>query len=261
MNRAIMTNIIDRIRSKKVIVLLLSNSVTENFIVNALLALGATAICTRDPDDANECASKTQSLLINMGTFDEAFLDYARLGQERSYQRKIPIVLDPVGCGFTASRMRVVENCIDNGGITLIKGNYAEISALATYECMQRGVDSGQESISLASMKKLSARVNCAVLATGATDFVCYESREKSFSYGHSLMTSVIGMGCLVGAVAAAALAVEGDIFVASCFAAVACGIAAEAAAQKASAPGSFQIAFIDALYQLPQHIEMRDDF
>lgn len=260
MNRALMTSMVTRIRDKNVLVHLLTNSVVENFSVNALLAIGATAICTRDPADTKECAAKIDSLLINMGTFDDSFLSYVRCAQEIARQRQIPIVLDPVGCGFTATRMRIVQSLIGYGGISLIKGNYAEISALATLDCTQRGVDGGRDCIALKHVKHLSKHIGCGLLATGPTDVVCYGSSDSSFSCGHPLMESVIGMGCIVGAIAAAALAVENDVFIASCFAAVACGIAGEAAAKKANTPGSFQTAFIDALYQLPEYIAVRDD-
>ena len=65
-------------------------------------------------------------------------------------------------------------------------------------------------------------------------------------------MTRVTGVGCAQGAVVAAFCAVSGgDWFSAAATAALATAVAGDMAAEKAKFPGSFQIAFLDALAEI----------
>jgi hydroxyethylthiazole kinase len=64
-------------------------------------------------------------------------------------------------------------------------------------------------------------------------------------------MTRVTGMGCTASAICGAYLAVNDDPFMAAVQAMVTMGVAGEAAFAKADAPGSFQTAFIDALFRI----------
>ena len=64
-------------------------------------------------------------------------------------------------------------------------------------------------------------------------------------------MQAVTAMGCAASALVAACLCVEKDAFVATASALLAFGVAGEIAAQSANGPGSFAVAFIDALHTL----------
>ena len=64
-------------------------------------------------------------------------------------------------------------------------------------------------------------------------------------------MAQVSGMGCVAGALAAACLAVEPDGLLATEHALILLGAAGEIAAGRASGPGSFVPAILDALHRL----------
>ena len=69
-------------------------------------------------------------------------------------------------------------------------------------------------------------------------------------------MAQVTGTGCLSGALIAAFMAVEPDRLKAAAGALLTSGIAAEIAAERSSGPGTFEVAFRDALAALrPQDI------
>lgn len=73
-------------------------------------------------------------------------------------------------------------------------------------------------------------------------------TRTARVANGDVLLTKVTGGGCALGAVMAAFAAVEGDAFVATVAAVTTYTVAAELAAERAAGPGSFAVAFLDAL-------------
>ena len=71
-------------------------------------------------------------------------------------------------------------------------------------------------------------------------------------------MQSVTGMGYVLSSITAAFCAVEADPFQASLLSAAFYSLCGEQAAQRASCPGSFKVAFLDALYH-PNFDSMRE--
>ncbi|QUC04484.1 hydroxyethylthiazole kinase [Atopobium sp. oral taxon 416] len=61
--------IADRIREKQPIVLNLSNVVTIGKVANALSAIGASLITSKDIDEAKEMVSIADAVVINTGTW------------------------------------------------------------------------------------------------------------------------------------------------------------------------------------------------
>ena len=74
------------------------------------------------------------------------------------------------------------------------------------------------------------------------------DDRVIEIANGSPLMTKVTALGCSLSAIVAASAALTSDAFVATASAIAIYGIAGEMAAEKASHPGSFRIAFLDAL-------------
>ncbi len=177
----------------------------------------------------------------------------ASAAQNIANTREIPIVLDPVGCGFTAARLIATDNILRSGGISLVKGNWSEIVALATGYSGPRGVDS-EDGVPIEQLIiELSNRLASAIVVTGETDISCFEGHVNTTYRGHEMMKRVIGMGCVVGAVAALMLSITEDTLMAATAAVTINGIAGEIAAKGAEHPGSFQSSFLDALSSLPE--------
>ena len=86
---------------------------------------------------------------------------------------------------------------------------------------------------------------------SGATDLVGDGERLAAIANGHALMAKVTAMGCAASALVAACLGVEPDAWRATAAALTIVGVAGELAAEKAAGPGSFAVAFIDALFNL----------
>jgi hydroxyethylthiazole kinase len=67
------------------------------------------------------------------------------------------------------------------------------------------------------------------------------------------MMASVTGMGCTATALTGAFAAVNDSGFAAAVHAMALMGIAGEMAAERSNGPGSFQVSFLDALFQMQE--------
>jgi hydroxyethylthiazole kinase len=99
--------------------------------------------------------------------------------------------------------------------------------------------------------EKLANQRKATVVVTGRVDIATDEKRTYHIANGHSMMTSVVGTGCMAASVIGAFAAVERDLALAAACALACYGIAAEVAAEKASGPAAFKARLFDCLYSL----------
>ena len=92
------------------------------------------------------------------------------------------------------------------------------------------------------------------IAISGAVDFVTDGERNGKIYNGVEIMTRVTGLGCALSAATGAFCAVQKDYVQAVVDAFVIYGICGEMAAQKAVTPGSFAVAFIDALSMIGEN-------
>jgi hydroxyethylthiazole kinase len=126
------------------------------------------------------------------------------------------------------------------------------VLSLAQRTSATKGVDSVhgvQEAAEVAAA--LAERLGFTVAITGEEDFVTNGDRSCWIANGHPLMGKLTGSGCTATALIGAFLAVEEDPVAASAGALAYFGVAGEKAAETADAPGSYQVALLDALYRL----------
>ena len=103
----------------------------------------------------------------------------------------------------------------------------------------------------LALARRLARRAGAVVAVTGAVDYVPDGTRAFRVAGGHPLMPRITVMGCSLTGVVGAFLAGEGDPLEAAACALAAYAVAGERAGARATGPGSFQVAFLDALAAL----------
>ncbi|HHW39630.1 MAG TPA: hydroxyethylthiazole kinase [Syntrophomonadaceae bacterium] len=246
--------VLNKVRESTPLVQCITNYVTVNDVANILLCFGASPAMVEVRGEVEEFAEAISALYINLGTLPGEQKEAAVAAARRATELGKPIVLDPVACGAISRRMEVVRELLDCSRIAVIKGNTGEIKSLAGYSGKMRGVDSVDEGEGiLDACRSLAERLNTVVVATGKTDVVSDGRRTCLVENGTPLFTLVTGSGCMAGALAAAAAAVEGDGFVASAAALAAMGIAGEKAAELsgAGAPGTFRVRLFDAVYGL----------
>ena len=260
-------NILDTLRQKNPLVICITNDVVRTFTANGLLAIGASPIMSECSEDLKNLIVYASALLINIGTLTPEKVCYYKEGIKLAKSYNVPVVLDPVGCHAGAYRLSVVLDLIKTGSISLLRGNQSEIKAIydalspedkANNSTAGKGVDGAQVEDSAVIAYRLARLINCSVVATGEEDYVSDGTRVFAVPHGHSIMTAVTGTGCLLGAVLAAFLGIYHSFkesmsigeFLASALAYY--GLAGESAVKVSGIkPGSFSVAFMDALYTL----------
>jgi len=237
------------LRAKNPLIHNITNFVVMNYTANALLAVGASPVMAHAVEEVEDMVSIAGALVINIGTLSPLWVEGMKKAMRAAKSFGKPIVLDPVGAGATGYRNAVLSELLQAASPTLIRGNGSEILALAGSNVRTKGVDSTASSTdSLEAARLLSNQFGCVVSVSGATDIIVRGDKVAFVDNGVSLMTKVTGMGCSASAIAGAFCAVQKDAFEAAVSAAAVMGVSGEKAFEKSQLPGSFQIAFLDAL-------------
>ena len=255
-----------RVRKARPLVHHITNTVTQNDVANATLAIGASPVMAQAPEEVEAMVAQARALVLNLGTPAVERVDAMLRAGRRANREGIPVVLDPVGAGATPFRTAQIDRLLGEVRLACVRGNAGEIAALAGRPGAVRGVDTaaggGPEGDSAQLAPALAARLRCAVAATAAVDIVTDGARLVRLALGHPWLRQITGSGCMASACVGAFAAVEEDALAAA-VAALACfEIAAEHAAKTAAGPGSFRVALFDALAALePGTVAARGDW
>ncbi|WP_266365065.1 hydroxyethylthiazole kinase [Tellurirhabdus rosea] len=245
-------NDVEQIRAQAPLVQNITNFVVMNNTANALLALGASPAMVHAAEEVEDFVSLASALVVNIGTLDANFVAGMRRAMRRAKDLGKPIVFDPVGVGATPFRNETSRELLALAAPDIIRGNASEIMALAGLDAQTKGVDSTQGSDSAVdSGRRLSRELGCVVVISGADDYIIRGDETAVVSNGHPLMTKVTGMGCTATALIGAFAAINADQFRAAWHAMAVMGICGELAARVHAAPGSLQVNFLNALYEL----------
>ncbi|WP_394554523.1 hydroxyethylthiazole kinase [Agromyces sp. MMS24-JH15] len=269
--------LLDRLREVSPLTQCITNSVVTNFTANALLAIGAAPAMVDIVGEAGPFAGIAGGLLVNLGTPNREQRDAAREAVASARAAGTPWVLDPVAIGALPIRTALAHELLAFRPAA-IRGNASEILALAGTGTGGRGVDAADSTDAAADAARRLADSSGAVVAvSGPIDLITDGVRVARITNGDALLTRVTGGGCALGAVVAAFLgaARDGvgttrtssgaptgpdgyDPFEAVVAANLAYTVAAELAAAEASGPGTFAVAFLDALARVDR-VDLRD--
>jgi len=245
---------ISAIREKVPLVHSITNYVAMNNTANALLALGASPVMAHAENEVEDMLDIAGALVVNIGTLSDPWIRAMKLAIEKAGRKNIPMVFDPVGAGATGLRNNAIHVLFPSGPPTIIRGNASEINAAAASAATTRGVDSTESSESaLDSAKRLADTYGSTVCISGAVDYILNGEKTVKIHNGHTLMPKITALGCTATALCAAFAAVNNSPLQATAGAMATMGIAGELAAESdyCRGPGSFQVAFLDALYNL----------
>lgn len=244
------------VREKAPLVHSITNYVVMNSTANALLAIGASPVMAHAIEEVEDMVAVALSLVINMGTLSEKWVESMLLAGNAARKKGIPVVFDPVGAGATPYRNRVAASIISVCKPSIIRGNASEIMSLAKGTASTKGVDSTISSNSaLDAGTRLARETGAIVVISGKEDFITDGKIVRSVRNGSALMSKVTGMGCTASAIVGAFAAVNSDLVEAATHAMTVMGVAGELAAQKAEGPGTMQLYFLDALYNLTPEV------
>ena len=228
------------------------------------------------PDDVIETAKIAGANYINVGTLLPFYKDaLPEIAQRLNYLDK-PWVLDPVAAGIGHTRTAILQ-AFKAAPPTMIRANASEVIALANMwglntetvgdasEHRPAGVESVDDvesatgaAVALAQYlteqhakhSSHDASTRCAVAVSGIADLVTDGETVYRLPGGSAMMTKITGAGCSLGGVAATYLAVS-DPLTAALSASLLYNRAAEIADTTSHGPGSFQVAFLDALWNV----------
>ena len=240
------------LREKRPLVHHITNYVTVNDCANITIAVGAAPVMADAPEEVCEMVTFAGALVLNIGTLNRGQIESMILAGGMANDRKIPVILDPVGAGATRFRTDTALRLLDELKITILKGNAGEIGVLAGAEAQVRGVDSfGMTGDPIRIAQHFAKRAGVAVVVSGATDIVTDGKRILLVDNGHPMMGSISGTGCMAASVTGAFAAVSEDPIIASAAALAAFGIAGQRAAAGTRGPYSFKTALFDKMAAL----------
>ena len=252
-------NDIHAVRTQSPLVHSITNFVVMNLNANVLLAAGASPVMAHAHEEVKAMVGIAQSLVLNIGTLEPYWVDSMKVALAAAQQRGIPTVLDPVGAGATPYRNQTLNEFLEVGHPSVIRGNGSEIMSTANAAIQTRGVDSSASANdALGAAQALTARTQGTVCVSGETDHILdAHKRWARLSNGHVWMTKITGVGCSSTALIGAFCAVQPDAWRATTSAMALMSVAGEVAAEKAQAArqgvGSMAALLLDELQLLDE--------
>ena len=252
MKKQQLSDLFSLVREKRPLVHHITNYVTVNDCANITLCAGGAPVMADAAEEVEEMAAVASALVLNIGTLNKVQVGSMVLAGRMANDRKIPIVLDPVGAGATQYRTKTVRRLMEELDITILKGNAGEIGVLAGAEGKVRGVDShGLAGDPQTIARDFAKDEGLTVVVSGETDIVTDGKHTLLVDNGHPMMGSISGTGCMAASVTGTFAAESKDTVLASAAALAAFGIAGERAAACARGPFSFKTALFDELAAL----------
>jgi hydroxyethylthiazole kinase len=238
------------LRKQAPLVHCITNYVAMNIAANVTLAAGASPAMLHAAEEVTDFVPLAGALTINIGTLSAPWVASMTAAANAAQAADVPWVLDPVAHFVSPYRTGVAQDLLALQP-TILRGNASEIIALSGAAGAGKGADSGDSvADARAAALTLAKTHGCVVGVSGPQDFITDGTRVAHVTGGSELMPRVTALGCsltaLVGGFAAVCPAFDATV--------AAFGLFAEAgarAAQQASGPGSFQVAFLDQLHAL----------
>lgn len=250
-----MLHYLSAIRAASPIVHCITNYVTANDCANLLLACGARPVMADAPEEAAEITAGSQALVLNLGTLSKERFSAMLTAGKQANQLEIPVVFDPVGAGASAFRSACAERLLREIRFAAIRGNPAEMQALAGGKKRFAGIDAAPEDTENAPAlaQTLAERYQTVIMLTGETDNVTDGKTLIRIRSGHPVLRQITGAGCMLSALTGAFLTAERSAE--SCAAAaLAVGLAGQTAAEQTGENGgnaSCRNHLIDAVYRM----------
>ena len=242
------------LRERRPLIHCVTNYVTMNDCANLAYAIGASPMMAMAMEEAEEITARSSATLLNTGTpSTERFAFCRRCGCEAN-RLGHSVVVDPVGIGASAWRLRETELLFTEVRPTIIRANASECRALLRIGGDEKGVDS-LSGTDLTILKELAAQAakshQCTVLLSDAVDIVSDGVRTEVVSGGSASMRAITGAGCMLSLLCTAFCAVTSDAFGAACSASRFWKACAERAESLSGGIGGFHMALFDAAEHL----------
>lgn len=248
---------IEKVRAENPLAPSITNTFTQNFVVNAQSAVGGTANIFNLPDEGENMANLARAVYINLGTLIPIHAETVLRTLRALNKKHTPFVLDTIRIGYGNLRTELLTQ-MKNFKPAIIRGNATEIIALA--KLWDLSSHEGQEIIG-ANVKetvdeaafsaiRLAKFTGGTVAISGEKDLIT-DGEVMIYSIGGSvLMKKIVGSGCALGGVMTVYLTVASPIIAAFTASAI-FNCAGSRAAEKFTTPASFKVEFLDELFRI----------
>jgi hydroxyethylthiazole kinase len=237
-----------RMRAAVPLVQCITNYVAMSTAANVVLAAGASPAMVHAAEEVGEFTPMAGALTVNIGTLSGHWIAGMVAAAEAANAAGTPWVLDPVAHFISAFRRETTARLMALQP-AIVRANASEAIALAGAAGMGKGADAGDTVAAAEAPARALARSTGAVVAvTGEVDFVTDGERAVRITGGHPTMPRVTALGCGLTALTGAYAAVTPDALEAAAAACAHYAAAGELAGRGAPGPGSFAVAFLDAL-------------
>ena len=248
---------VDDVHTKNPMAPSITNTVTQDFVANAQLAVGGSAAMLYLADECEDIAKVAPAFYINMGTAMPFYADTLPKTAQALQDNQTPWTLDPVGIGLSSLRTDILKQ-FKKFKPSIVRGNASEIIALAKLWGLienvggnVRGVDSTEKvSSAKTAAMELAKFTSGAVAVSGEEDLITNGKQTILCAGGSELFTKITGSGCALGGVMAIYLTVATP-FIAALTATTMFNLAGSKAAAQFPTPASFKVNFLDNLYEL----------
>lgn len=243
---------LDELRKARPLIHCIANLVSANDCANVLLAAGASPMMAQAPEEMEEIAAISSATVLNTGAPDREKFTACRLSGGFAAKNQ-PVVLDPVGVGASAWRLKETEKLLATFAASVVRVNLGEARALLHRAGEEQGVDStvgASPAVRLDCARALALKRGAAVLLSGPEDVVTDGTRICRIPGGSAWMARVTGTGCMLSVLCGAFAAVEPDMFLAASLASAfwkACAAKAENALLPGLGAGALRSALMDA--------------
>ena len=212
-------------------------------------AADAVLVTSEAPDEVQDLVTASAAVVISLGAPSPTRANLVETAAKSAHKLNRPWLLDPVGIHWSAYRRKLAETLLKHKPAA-IRGNAEEILALA-----------GKPDAPVAeAAAKLAKRHKTLIIVSGPGDFVTDGKHSLRIDNGHPLMHRIPALGCALSALVTGFIAAAPAEAVPAAAAALAYyGLAGERAATRTQAPGSFAVAFTDALAELHPSALVRD--
>ena len=261
--RASMARAVAAVRTENPLAPSITNTVTQNFVANAQLAVGGSAAMVYLPDEGEQVAAMGGAVYLNLGTLLPVYEQTIPRTARACTEAGTPWLLDPVGLGIGQLRTELLQ-AVRATPPAIVRGNASEIIGLAKLWGLgggsvpegetpgegPRGVDTTDEvDAARAAAVALARFIGGAVAVSGPADLVTDGAMGVRAAGGSPLLCAVTGSGCSLGGVTTVYACVT-DPFTAALTATALYNLAGARAAEHCAGPGSFQVAFLDELHR-----------
>lgn len=239
--------LINSVRQQNPVVLTIANSVTPGKVADAVSAVGASPVMSKEPAEASAMNAIASAVTINVGTITDSQLTLIRATLDANAGR-LPVVLDPVAVSIDY-RWHVVSQLLHDYHFNVIRGNAGEIAQLTGQSWHSHGIDAGNGQGDLETIaKQCACQYHCCVVLTGPVDIVTDGEHLMKNSLSSPYFAQNVGSGDMLSSVVAAFVGAGHDDYQASAVATKMFSIAGVRAARIANGFGTWQGQFFDQL-------------